>query len=114
MQRHLALEVLTLATFLISGLRTAQPFICLVGHVLLGVEARRCVELHLEPLSLLGHPPRVDSFVLRISPVVRALVHLIPSIPQARLDVVIAPVVDVWLEAAREAQSVWNLPQDSG
>src|SRR5260370_42566132 len=103
MRRHLALEVLTLATFLISGLRTAQPFICLVGHVLLGVEAVRCVELHLEPLSLLGPPPRVDSFVLRIGPVVRALVHLMPCVLQSRLAVVISPVVDIWLDASRDA-----------
>jgi hypothetical protein len=41
--------------------------------VLLGVEALGCVELYLEPLSLLGHPSRVDSFVLRVGPVVRAL-----------------------------------------
>src|SRR5690349_9323494 len=50
-RRHLALEVLKLATFLVSGLRAAQSFICVVGRVLLGVETLGCVELHLEPLS---------------------------------------------------------------
>src|SRR6266700_7163883 len=113
-RRHLALEALKLATFLVSGLRAAQSFICFVGRVLLGVEALGCVELHLEPLSLLGHPPCVDSFVLRIGPVIGALVHLMSRVLQPRLDVVIAPDVVVRLEAAREAQSIWDLPQDCG
>src|SRR5262249_21541848 len=95
-----------------AGSCIPDPLVGLVRQDLLGVEALGGVELDLEPLSLLGYPPRVDSFVLRIGPAVRAPVHLMSCALQSRLDVVITPGVVVRLEAACEAQSIGNLPQD--
>ena len=54
----------------------ADPLVGQVRHLVLGMEAVRGVELHLELLPLRGYPAGVDPLVLRIGPVILGVVHL--------------------------------------
>jgi hypothetical protein len=67
------------APLVIPGQRTTQALIGSMRDFLLGMEAHRSVKLYLEPLALGRDPPGVDPLILRIRPMILAVVHRVPT-----------------------------------